>query len=879
VPETDDVRTEFTASLGFEPDRYQTEAFDSLDAGEHVVVSAPTGSGKTVVAEYSIARALGRGRRAFYTTPLKALSNQKFRDLSEVHGPETVGLLTGDVAIAGDADVVVMTTEVLRNMIYAGSSALDNLDVVILDEVHYLQDAYRGPVWEEVIIHLPQRITLVCLSATVGNADQLADWMTTVRGPTRVVTERTRPVELLDHHLVADRTDDRLRLLPTFVDGAPNRDAIRLDEAGAAARWRGRGHARRGAGPSGARRLATPGRVETVELLAERQMLPAIVFIFSRNQCSEAASTCAAAGLNLIDTASRDRIRQILDDRLSSVDPDDLEALGVTEFEAQLMAGVAPHHAGLVPPFKEVVERCFAEGLLAVVFATETLAVGVNMPAKSVVIEKITKYNGDHHVTLTAAEFTQLTGRAGRRGIDTLGHAVVLWSPFVRFEQVASLAASRSFDLRSVFRPTYNMVANLIRRHDRAAARELMTMSFAQFQRDAEVVRLQSLLAKRRERLADATRRATSPFGDIDEYRRSAVAKPGDDPLEQAMSSLRPGDVFHADLGSYRGPVAVVATAHRSSGFRLSVVTASGRLGTLSSRDLPSAPDVVGQVVMPGEYSPHRKDFRAEVGRRIKRAKLREPGSRRRGDRSERRVPDHPVSDDPDLRMRLRAAAEVDRRSLEVTELETRIDDRRSSLGHDFDAVVTMLAELGLVDPDHWELTDGGMILAGVFHECDLLVVEGLRRGIFDGLSAAELAGLVSAVVYEYRGPDDPPPAFIPTAELRRRLIALESLSKDLADLERARELTPHRSPDSGFVAAAHAWCSGADLADVVGAEDMAGGDVVRNLRQVIDLCQQIADVAPNPDTRRTGQLAVESAMRGIIRDAVSGERLGGGAD
>lgn len=863
-------RHSFIADLGFAPDRFQREAFDAIDADRHVVVSAPTGSGKTVVAEYGIARAVSRGRRAFYTAPLKALSNQKFRDLSKTYGAGNVGLLTGDVAISGDAPIVVMTTEVLRNMIYADSPALDDLDVVVLDEVHYLQDAYRGPVWEEVIIHLPRAVELVCLSATVGNAEQLADWMETVRGSTAVVVEHTRPVELLDHHLVADRTDDRLRLMPTFVDGAPNRDAVRLDEAGAAARWRGRGHARRGSGPSGVRRLATPGRVETIELLNERDMLPAIFFIFSRNQCSEAAATCLSAGLSLIEDDARDRIREILDDHLATMPQDDFEALGGLDFEAQLMAGIAPHHAGLVPPFKEVVERCFAAGLLAAVFATETLAVGVNMPARTVVIERITKYNGDHHVTLTAAEFAQLTGRAGRRGIDTLGHAVVLWSPFVRFEQVAALAASRSFDLRSVFRPTYNMVANLILRHDRAAARDLMTMSFAQYQRDGEVVRLQALLARRRERLADARNRAESPFGDIDDYRRSTPEQQSMNPVEAALSELRPGDVIYAKMGSFRGPAAVVATAHRSSGLRLSVVSAAGRLGTLSADDFTDAPDVVGRVELPGQYSPHRKDFRAEVGRRIKRAKLREAGARRRNRGLSGQESMHPVASDPDLKARLRAAGEADRRATEVAELETRIDSHQTSLGHDFDAVVALLAERGLVDPDRWELTEDGLMLAGVFHECDLLVVEAVRSGLFDGLEPAEVAGLASAVVYEYRGPDDPPPAFMPSATLRRRVEALEGLSRELADMERTRQVAVHRSPDAGFVAAAHAWCAGADLADVVGAEEMAGGDVVRNLRQVIDLCQQIGTVAPNPDTRRAADDAVRSAMRGIIQASAS---------
>ncbi len=290
----------------FRPDRFQLEAFDAFDRGEHVVVAAPTGSGKTVVAEYAVAAALGAGKRAFYTAPIKALSNQKFRDLSAQHGDDAVGLLTGDVAINGDASLVVMTTEVLRNMVYAGRN-LDELAVVVLDEVHFLQDAYRGPVWEEVIIHLAQHVQLVCLSATVSNVGELTEWVETVRGPTASIVETRRPVRLDNRYLVADRTHHRLHFLPMFVGGSPNRDALRLDESAV------RGNPRRGrngerdrrrrseAISAGQRRLATPGRLETVELLDDRGLLPAIYFIFSRAQCDDAAAACLTAGLRLTE--------------------------------------------------------------------------------------------------------------------------------------------------------------------------------------------------------------------------------------------------------------------------------------------------------------------------------------------------------------------------------------------------------------------------------------------------------------------------------------------------------------------------------------------------------------------------------------------------
>ena len=520
-------REALLARYGFPLDDFQLRAIDALDSGQSVLVAAPTGSGKTVVAEYAVARAMAAGRRAFYTAPIKALSNQKFRDLAAVHGAEQVGLLTGDNAINGDAPIVVMTTEVLRNMIYGRSAALDRLGVVVLDEVHYLQDTYRGPVWEEVIIHLPAEVRLVCLSATVSNAEELVDWISTVRGPTAAVIEERRPVTLQNLYLIGDKTSERLHLLPTLVDLRPNPEASRLDEE-AVRGWRGGGGRYRAR-----RKLYTPRRVESVERLEQEGMLPAIYFIFSRNACDDAAQTCLDAGLRLTTGPERDRIREIVDEHLGGMDDRDLAVLGYGKFLAGLEYGIAAHHAGMVPPFKEAVEHCFIEGLVKVVFATETLAVGINMPARSVVIEKLTKFTGEHHTFLTPGDYTQLTGRAGRRGIDNVGYAVVLWSPFVPFDQVAALASSRSFHLRSAFRPTYNMAANLVRSYAADRAHHLLNLSFAQYQADREVVKLEARLERRQAALAELRAAAASPYGDIDEYRRltsRAERRPGTEP-------------------------------------------------------------------------------------------------------------------------------------------------------------------------------------------------------------------------------------------------------------------------------------------------------------------------------------------------------------
>ena len=482
-PDSDATRTAFLGRRRFALDPFQVEAFDLLDAGKSVLVAAPTGSGKTLIAEYAVARALAEGGRAIYTTPLKALSNQKYADFAAEYGAARVGLLTGDVSRNGDAEIVVMTTEVLRNMIYADAARLAGLRLVVLDEVHYLEDRYRGSVWEEIILSAPLEVVLVCLSATVSNAEELAGWIEHVRGSTAHVIEEHRPVELHQHYVIGIRATHRLEILPTFVAGVPNPEAVALDA-------RSRPRARPGAGAprdrAGTARspVFRPRRVEVVERFAEEDLLPAIYFVFSRAGCDDAVRQCLEAGPRLTTPAERRVIRAVADDHVEALSDADLRVLGYGRFVEGLEAGYAAHHAGLVPPFREAVEALFGAAIVKVVFATETLALGVNMPARSVVIESLSKYSGAGHEDLTAGSYTQLTGRAGRRGIDEVGHAAVLWSPYYTFAEVSALASARSRALRSSFHPTYNMTVNLVRRYSPDDAHRLVRSSFAQYLSD-----------------------------------------------------------------------------------------------------------------------------------------------------------------------------------------------------------------------------------------------------------------------------------------------------------------------------------------------------------------------------------------------------------
>ena len=605
----------------FQLDEFQLRSIESLDRGHSVIVAAPTGAGKTVVAEHAVALALERQSRAFYTTPIKALSNQKFRDLRSRHGDDAVGLMTGDNVIAADAPVIVMTTEVLRNMLYAGSSALDRLEYVVLDEVHYLQDAYRGPVWEEVIVHLPAQVRLACLSATVSNAEELAEWISLVRGPTDLVVEHRRPVELRNLYLVGDRSAERDHLIPTLVDGKANPEGERFDDQ---RRNGGAGNGRRrGRGPR--RRWHTPRRVPVVERLADEDMLPAIVFVFSRAGCDEAVRTVMQSGIRLAEASQAGRIREIAERHTAALSGTDLEILGYERWLRALENGVAAHHAGMVPAFKEAVEEAFTEGLVKVVFATETLALGVNMPARSVVIENLSKFTGETHELLTPSQYTQLTGRAGRRGIDELGHAIVLWSPYVGFDQVAALAASRSFRLTSAFRPNYNMAANLVRRHERDEALRLLRQSFAQFQTDRVVVAAERRQVRRRERMAQLETVLAGP-GDLEEYvelrRRADTILAADqdrpDRIEEDLAALRPGDLVLFE--GHRA--AVISVAFRRGTPQVRLLVPSGGIVTRTAGDLTEPLEPRGTIELPEPYAPNNNGFLHETAIRLRRARL-----------------------------------------------------------------------------------------------------------------------------------------------------------------------------------------------------------------------------------------------------------------
>ncbi|HEX6514609.1 MAG TPA: DEAD/DEAH box helicase [Nocardioidaceae bacterium] len=897
----------FADLYDFPLDAFQVRACRELEAGNGVLVAAPTGSGKTLVGEFAVHLALAQGRKCFYTTPIKALSNQKFNDLVDRYGPETVGLLTGDNTINGEAPVVVMTTEVLRNMLYAGSSTLAGLGYVVMDEVHYLADRYRGAVWEEVIIHLPDSVAVVSLSATVSNAEEFGEWLSTVRGHTTTIVEERRPVPLYQHVMVGRRLYDLFaqdaagpgttQVNPELMRVA--RDDWRATRVPDRRRGRGAPRGRAGARGQGPRRPYLPSRVDVVDRLDSAGLLPAIVFIFSRAGCDAAVTQCLSANLKLTTPEERDEIHAVVEERCSNIPDEDLHVLGYHDFLEGLRRGVAAHHAGMLPTFKECVEDLFAAGLCKVVFATETLALGINMPARSVVLEKLSKWNGETHADITPGEYTQLTGRAGRRGIDVEGHGVVLWQPGMDPKSVAGLASTRTYPLRSSFRPSYNMAVNLVRQVGRSTARELLESSFAQFQADKAVVGLARQLRKSEEALEGYAEAASCHLGDFMEYaalrRRLSDAEAAlskarkADRREEVVASLealKPGDVIEVPAGRFSGMAVVVDPGMSSErdGPRPYVVTADRHARRLSLVDFPEPVEAFTRIRVPRSFNGRNPQARRDLASSL-RAKTQgvpppDRGGRRgrggrghgggavsareqeiTGLRAELRA--HPCHGCADREDHARWAERYHRLSRDARTLQRRIEQRTNTIARQFDRVCEVLAALGYLEDDR--VTETGERLMRIYTDMDLVAAESLRHGLWDDLAPSELAAALSALVFEARRADDAIAPRLPGGRVRAVLGEMVQLWGDLDALEREHKLDFLREPDLGFAWAAFRWAEGATLDDVLTETDLAAGDFVRWMKQLLDLTDQIADATGDTPLRRTARRTADALRRGVV--------------
>ena len=795
---TEDLIDEFEATQPFRLDAFQREAIDKLEKGQGgVLVSAPTSSGKTIVAEYAIFRALQEGGKVLYTTPLKALSNQKYHDFVRQYGESTVGLVTGENTINDDAPVVVMTTEILRNLIYEDPKRLDLVQYVVLDEVHYIDDFPRGSVWEEIVIQAPKTIKLVGLSATIGNYKEIADWMAENRGGMETVFHHVRPVELKMWLAINNR------FLPLFkndgeIDQRTWSRAAQEEEAS----YRIGQY----------RNLPSNDLLHVVPELRSLDMLPAIYFIFSRRGCREALKRCSYHEIDLTTAAEKEAIDRVAAERLQGLKDKDEEALFRRMVDARLLRrGLAEHHAGLLPYHKEMVEELFQRGLIKVVFATETLSLGINMPARGVVVSSFTKFDGVNFSNLTTGELTQLMGRAGRRGIDVIGHGVILKESDVEIGTIYEVAMGPTLVVESKFLPSYNMALNLMRVYTPEEAEGLMQRSFGQFQKRLAADQTKERLVNVRQQLDDIRRMWDDPEVSIEDVAQYFK-------LEDRRRAIR------IELKRLRREGAAERRGRRSRHTR--AMTSSGRM--IQRLEVEAKGLLERQRKLKVVRSPH---FGELVQRYAEFRTLQK---------------------------------ELDAGSREVT---GQMDEYPRKLRR----LCKILTEAGFLAHD--KPTDKGLFAARVYGENTILVAEAVWLGWFDGLAPEEVCAVLVMLAAEdrdrggrdrqARGPRRyPTPAIAQTARLIR------SLYFRFADMESDLDEPNLRTPSHDYIDFAYRWSAGEPLDQIPLPANIDIGDAIKAMKGLYSLLRQLEwalRVAKSP-LKDTVSQAVLQMERDVIK-------------
>jgi ATP-dependent RNA helicase HelY len=785
----------FQATLPFALDPFQVEAINKLGTHHGVLVSAPTSSGKTVVADYAIFECLERGLKAIYTTPLKALSNQKFRDLKQKYGEGYVGLVTGEHTINDQAPVVVMTTEILRNLIYEDPERLREVRYVVLDEVHYIDEFPRGAVWEEVMIQSPPHIHFVGLSATISNYQQVADWMASHRGEMGVVAVTHRPTELRLWLAMENK------LLPLFDErGSVMRSTWNRAQEEVANDRRFPRH----------RNLDSNNMTRVIEELVRQEMVPAIYFIFSRRGCEEALQRCAMRHLDLTNAEEKRRIAAVVTAQMAEVqEPDERKLYHSLLNREMLTHGVAVHHAGLLPFIKELVEALFQAGLIKIVFATETLALGIHMPARAVVISSFTKFDGRGFPALTSGQLTQLMGRAGRRGIDAVGHGVILKDPEVDIGVIYEGAMGEDMVVESKFAPTYNMALNLLRNRDLAEAESLMERSFGQFQRREAAELRRKELENLRERLSDVEALPMKGNGkeaclreDIEDYFRD-----------------------EAELRHLRNRVRRARRAHWKGD--------GGGGGPLSDEEFDRA--------------------------------------RRRASEVQKRHEKSPVRRCPNLRAHRDREAELWELRDEIRRTSEEIEGATHEYRDHLHGLVQILEEAGFLYGQR--PSEKGLLASRIYGENSLIISEAIHGGWLEGLEPAELCAVLISVVAEdrggrgrrqYGGPAQQRRG--PTAPAAQVLRQLRSLYFRFQELEQAYGEDTLRAPSRDYIDFAYRWARGDALDSIPMPDGVDFGDGIKAIRSLYSTLRQMEWAIPEDMPLRRN---VYTAMRAMERDLI----------
>ena len=795
---TSTLLDDFQQTLPWPLDPFQREAIEKLESSNGVLVSAPTSSGKTIVADYCNFRAMREGTQVIYTTPLKALSNQKFRDFRAQYGAGNVGLVTGENTINDGAPIVVMTTEILRNVIYEDVPRLDGVRWVILDEVHYIDDEPRGSVWEEVIIQAPSHIRFVGLSATIGNYRELAQWMSENRGPIGTVFQAERPVELTLWLAMGSG------FYPLFgadgqIDKRTWRKAIGEEEAAHFVR--------------GFRGLPSNDMLHVIEELDRLEMLPAIYFIFSRRGCREALQRCSYHGLDLTTDAEKDAIDAMMDERLRLLQDEGEAGLFRRMVDGSMLRrGLAVHHAGLLPYHKELVEELFTAGLLRIVFATETLSLGINMPAKAVVVSSFTKFDGVDFNHLTTGELTQLMGRAGRRGIDVRGHGVILKESDVEVGTIYEVAMGEGLVVESKFLPNYNMALNLLRLYTPEEADELIARSFGQFQRRNATGETQQRLENVRSRLGDL--QAT---WDCDRCRIEEI-----------------GEYFRIE--------------DRLRALRIEIRRLRREMGPPPRRGR-------------GRGKGPRPRAGGMVGRQLRVLEI------ERNDLLHRQRRLRTVSC-PRFTEHVQAFGEQRSLARELHEGEQALAEQSGGYARKLRRLCRVLADTGFLAGD--KPTEKGMLAARVYGENALLVVEAIWQGWFDELTTEELCAVLAVLTTEDRGRDRGPrgPRRLPTAPVARMVRRLRGLWAHFAQLEEEMGEANIRPLAFDAVDFAYRWASGEPMDAIPLHPNVDIGDAIKSMKNLYSMLRQLefALRAAEIPLHATVSRAVRAMERDVIK-------------
>lgn len=879
-----DLRSIFPFNL----DQFQEDAIASLNAGRSVVVCAPTGSGKTLVGEYAIYRALARGKRVFYTTPLKALSNQKLRDFREKFGFDLVGLLTGDASINRDAPILVMTTEIFRNMLYGtpigqiGISLVD-VEAVVLDECHYMNDRQRGTVWEESIIYCPREVQLVALSATVANSDQLTDWLNRVHGPTDLIYSDFRPVPLEFHFcnpkgLFPLLNDSKTKINPRLA----NRGKRRQGDKG------------RGGRPE------APGIIYTLSQLQQRDMLPAIYFIFSRRGCDKAVAE--VGDLWLVNNDESQVLRRQIDDFLTR-NPE----AGRSGQIAPLYRGIAAHHAGILPAWKVLVEELFQQGLIKVVFATETLAAGINMPARTTVISTLSKRTDTGHRLLNASEFLQMAGRAGRRGMDLQGHVVTVQTPFEGSKEAAYLATSKPDPLVSQFTPSYGMVLNLLQTHTLEQTRELIERSFGQYMATLhlrpnydEIAELQAQLEQLQEQIDAVDENELAVYEKLRQrlkverqLLKTLQQQAQEDRKEQLGMML--GFAVSGTLLSLKGkhitvpsPMAAVLVGKSPGSEQTPCLVCLGqdnRWYVATTEDIVDLYAELPRIDVPPEILPP-PDL------------VFKPGQIRRGDEQTaiiaQQIPEsgeslyiapevaeqlsrmtavqeqleaHPVYQSGNAASIFKRKARYVELEAELQLLQEHVEQQSQHHWEEFLNLIEILQHFGCLD--NLVPTALGQVAAAIRGENELWLGLVLASGELNNLDPHHLAAAVAALVTETPRPDSKV-RFDLSNQVVDALAKLRGIRRQMFQMQRRYNVALPIWLEFELIALVEQWALGIEWTELSENTTLDEGDVVRILRRTLDLLSQIPHVPNLPDSlQRNAYRAMQLIDRFPVNEVV----------